>query len=718
MRSPRPARRRVALQAVAIGALSTTLWLVGCADQTPKPAANPPKAAGPRPQDDMYRAVNGAWLATTEIPPDRSSWGAFLQLRDEAVTQLKTVIDEASTAGANGTADQKKIVALYESFMDEERLNALGAKPIAPQMKAIDAIKSKRDLPAVIAQFNEVGIGAPYFVYIGQDAKDPTHYIPTIAQGGLGLPDRDYYLSDDAKLKEARDKYVVHVAKMLSLAGVADADAAARAVLDLETRLARVQWTRVQNRDPVKTYNKVALANLDALTPGYGWKPWLTTAHVSGKVNSVIVAQPSYLKGFAATVDAVPLDTWKAYFKYRVVSSTAPYLSKPFVDEDFAFEGRVLSGTPEDLPRWKKGVGTVEAAIGQGLGKLYVARWFPPENKARMDDMVRNILAAYKQSIDGLDWMGPDTKREAQAKLAKFDPKIAYPSKWRDYTALTIRKDDLIGNVMRARRFEYDRNNAKLGKPIDRTEWGMTPQTVNAYYNREPQRDRLPGRHPAAAVLRCEGRRRHQLRLDRRGDRPRDQPWLRRCRQPGRRRRTPAQLVDRRGPPALRREDEGAGRAVRRVRAGARLSRQRRVDARREHRRQLGPLDRVQGISDLAARPAVAGDRREDRRAALLRRLRDDLAQQGPRRAGHPARQVRSALAGRIPRERDAAQPGAVLRGVRGQAGRRDVSAARAARDDLVTAVAVERGQAIVSTTPPSTRSAAPVVADACVEQT
>ncbi len=479
----RQARRFAAL---AIGCV-LVLGLSACADTTPKtPVATAPVAPKPvTPQDDIYRYVNAQWLATAEIPDDRATWGSFAELRDEAVTQLKVVVDEAEAATPKGTADQKKIAALYASFMDEGRLETLGARPIAPQLKAIEAIRSKRELPAVIAQFNEVGITAPYFVGIGQDAKDPTRYIPTVYQSGLGLPDRDYYLKDDdARLKDTRDKYAVHVSRMLTLAGVADADAAAAQVLALETAIARVQRTRVENRDPVKTYNKVPVAQLDTLTPGYAWKPWLQGAHIAGKVDAVSVAQPAYLEGFAKIVESTPLEAWKAYFKYHVVSSTAPYLSKAFVDEDFAFDGGVLAGTPVDLPRWKRGVYMVEASMGQGLGKLYVARYFPADRKARMDEMVRNILAAYKQSIDGLDWMGPATKKEAQDKLSKFDPKIAYPSKWRDYSALTVRQDDLLGNVMRARRFEYNRNNAKLGKPIDRTEWGMTPQTVNAYYNR------------------------------------------------------------------------------------------------------------------------------------------------------------------------------------------------------------------------------------------
>ena len=493
--SPLPCRP-MSSRAKTITVTAFLCTLAACAEQSGpqtdalQPAGAAAKAAStgtPGMQDDSYRAVNAQWLATTEIPADRSSWGAFIELRDQATTALKTVIDEAGDAGATkgkATPDQRKIAALYQSFMDEDRLETLGVKPILPQMRAIDAMKSKREIPMVIAQFNEAGINAPTFLAIAQDARNPTRYIPLVYQSGLGLPDRDYYLKDDdAKLVDARTKYVAHIAKMLSLAQVQNADAMAPQVLELETRLARAQWTRVENRDPVKTYNKVPLSGLDAMTPGYSWKSWIATSGIAGKTDAVVVAQPSYLKGFGETVDAMPLDAWKAYFKFHVISSVAPYLSKPFVDENFAFDGGVLSGTPVDMPRWKRGVGVVETSMGQGLGKLYVAKYFPPANKARMDEMVRNILAAYRQSIDGLDWMGAETKKEAQAKLAKFDPKIAYPSKWRDYSALTIRHDDLLGNVMRARRFEYNRNLAKLGKSIDKTEWGMTPQTVNAYYN-------------------------------------------------------------------------------------------------------------------------------------------------------------------------------------------------------------------------------------------
>ena len=465
--------------------------LAACADtgpKTPPDAATkaPPTPVAPpaRAQDDMYRHVNRDWVANQVIPADRAVWGTFPQLRDDTLTQLRQVVDTAASAGSHATTDQRKIAALYASYLDGSRRESLGARPLAAPLREIDAMQSKRELPTTIGRLQRNGIGAPYTINIGPDPREPREAVPTLVQGGLGLPDREYYLrDDDAKLKDVRGRYPAHVAKLLSLAGIADADAQAAQVVDVETRLARVQWTRVQNRDPIKTYNKVPLTRLDALTPGYAWKPWLAETRIDGKVRALVIAQPSYLEGFAKVVESVPLDAWKAYFRYRVVSSYAPLLSKAFVEEDFAFNRQVLTGTEVDLPQWKRAIGVLDSAMGHAMGRLYVETYFPADYKTRIDALVKNVLAAYKTSIDQLDWMGPHTKREAQAKLAKFTPKIAYPVKWRDYGALTIRDDDLMGNVVRARRFEYERNLAKLGKPIDRTEWNTTPQTVNAYYS-------------------------------------------------------------------------------------------------------------------------------------------------------------------------------------------------------------------------------------------
>jgi putative endopeptidase len=306
-----------------------------------------------------------------------------------------------------------------------------------------------------------------------------------LGQDGLGMPDRDYYLLRDGKMEAARKQYGLYVEKMLTLAGDKTAVKDAKDILGLETELAKGQWTRVENRDPVKTYNKYEFAKLAAIAPGFDWKSYLIESGVDGKTDYLVINQPSYISSFNLLLQKTPLTAWKAYFRWRLLNDFAPYLSKNFVDAHFAFNDTALRGTPQNRPRWRRGIALVESSIGEGLGKLYVARYFPPESKARMDRLVRNLLAAYKADIDTLDWMSPQTKQKAQEKLAKFTTKIGYPSKWRDYSALRLAKDDLVGNVIRARTFEYNRNLNKLGKSIDREEWALTPQTINAYYNPE-----------------------------------------------------------------------------------------------------------------------------------------------------------------------------------------------------------------------------------------
>jgi len=442
---------------------------------------------GVRPQDDFFEHLNGKWLKSVEIPADKSTWGAFHQLRDDTLPQLRAVIEKAAMerSAANGT-EARKIGDFYASYMDEARLEQLGAKPLAGELGKINAVKSKGELPAMFAHLGRIGVNVPFVFFIHQDAKDSTRYVADLYQAGLGMPDRDYYLkTDDAKLADTRAKYQQHVEKMLALAGGKNAKADAKAIVDLETELAKVQWTKVENRDPIKTYNKVELNQLAALAPGYDWQQWLKATGLQGKADYLIVSQPTYLKGFAEVLNRVPLATWKAYLQFQTVNGYANYLSKAFVDQRFAFNGTTLAGIPQLEPRWKRGVSTLEGSLGDAVGKLYVAKHFPAERKAHMEVLVNNLLAAYKDSIDTLDWMSPATKKEAQAKLAKFTPKIGYPNKWKEYTALTVKRDDLVGNVMRSREVEYNRELNKLGKPIDRDEWGMTPQTVNAYYNPE-----------------------------------------------------------------------------------------------------------------------------------------------------------------------------------------------------------------------------------------
>jgi putative endopeptidase len=438
-----------------------------------------------RAQDDFFLHLNGQWLKSAEIPADKSSWGSFAKLRDDTLPQLRAIVEAAEQdKNKKAGSDAQKIGDLYASFMDEKKLDSMGIKPLTGELSAIRSLKDKKGLPALIAHLAQIGVPGPYGVYVSQDARESTKYAVGISQGGLGLPDRDYYLKkDDAKLVAVLAKYQAHVETMLKLAGDKNAAASAQAVVALETALAEVQWTKVENRDPVKRYNKMAIDKLAELAPGYDWKHALAAAGVASKTDYVIVNQPSYLAALDKLVAQTELSSWKAYLEWKLVRDAAPYLSKPFADANFAFYGTVVSGVTEQEPRWKRGVHLVEAVLGESLGKLYVAQHFPPERKARMEALVKNLLASYQQSIDTLDWMSAETKKEAQAKLAKFTPKIGYPNKWRDYSRLAISRGDLAGNTLRAAHFEYRRMVDKLGKPVDREEWGMTPQTVNAYYN-------------------------------------------------------------------------------------------------------------------------------------------------------------------------------------------------------------------------------------------
>jgi putative endopeptidase len=472
---------------------SLCLVLSACASHTPAPTAHVAPHSGidlryvdgsVRPQDDVYQYLNGKWLSDFQLPPDKGAYGSFTAIEDKTQIQLRRIVDGLDSA-ASGTADPdaRKLADLYASFMNEAQLEALGSTPLQAEFAAIDAAQSMNALPALIAHLQSIGAGAPFGLGINLDARNSTQYAVILSQNGLGLPDRDYYLKDDPKLKDTRAKYLAHVQKMLALAGDRQAAADAAAILALETSLARIQWTRVQERDPVKTYNKTAIAALPALMPGLDWQSYVRDAGVDGRVDSVIVRQPSYFTALSQVMAATPLPAWKAYFKWRVLSSSAPYLSKAFVDERFAFSGGVLRDIPEIQPRWTRGIALLDGSLGEALGKLYVERHFPPQHKARMQALVRNLLEAYRRDIDTLDWMSPETKAGAQAKLAKLVPKIAYPDHWRDYSALVISRDDLYGNVIRANEFEYRRNLAKLGQPVDRGEWRMRPQTVNASYN-------------------------------------------------------------------------------------------------------------------------------------------------------------------------------------------------------------------------------------------
>ncbi|MEO5699085.1 MAG: M13 family metallopeptidase [Casimicrobiaceae bacterium] len=437
-----------------------------------------------RPQNDFYQHVNGKWLATTEIPPDKGGYGPAYALIDQAQEHLRAIIEAAANDTGAGDPSTRKIGDLYASYMDEARLADLGLRPLQPLLDRIDAVANKRELARLMVALERIGVTVPFELSIDQDSRRSTEYAAGLYQSGLGMPDREYYLStQDRKLASIRAGYQVYIERLLGRAGDRAAPANARAIVALETALARAQWTKVANRDPVKTYNKVAIADLATLAPGFEWRAYLKASGLDGQVRTVIVSQPSYLRGFAKVLADTPLPVWKAYFRWQLLRTYARYLDQRFVDAAFAFEGPVLRGIPENRPRWKRGVGVVETSMGFAVGKLYVAQHFPPESKARMETLVANLREAYRRSIRTLDWMSPETRREAEAKLDKLTTKIGYPITWRDYAALEIRRDDLVGNVMRAVNFEYQRNVGKLGKPIDRDEWFMTPQTVNAYYN-------------------------------------------------------------------------------------------------------------------------------------------------------------------------------------------------------------------------------------------
>ncbi len=435
-------------------------------------------------QDDFYGFTNGNWMKKTVIPEDKSSWGVFYELRDNALTQVRSLIEAATKNPGKPDSEARKIADMYASFMDEKTRNALGFKPLQADLARVAAIKDKKDLPALFAYLNRTGVETPFALSVYQDAKRTDTYAVYVSQSGLGLPDRDYYLKDDdAKLKDARAKYLKHIERMLAMSGDKSAASHAADILDLETSLAQVQWTRVESRNAVKSYNSVEISKLNALAPGFDWPAYLNAAGLAGKSEFLIVRQPSYFTGMAEVVAGTPLEIWRSYFQWRVLESYAAYLSSAAVNERFAFTGTTLRGVPKNELPWQLAVRVTDNALGEAVGKLYVEQYFPPENKARMLALVNNLLVAFREGIETLDWMGADTKKEAQAKLATFKPYIGYPDKWRDYSALKTKRDDLVGNVRAARSFAYQRAIEKLGKPVDRDEWSMTPQTVNASYS-------------------------------------------------------------------------------------------------------------------------------------------------------------------------------------------------------------------------------------------
>jgi len=484
--------------------LLTTLALGLLALATPLAAQGPAKA-GPKlakaeygtfgfdaagmdrtvaPGDDFGRYSSGTYLKNLVIPADRSNYGMFTKLRDLSQERTRTIVEAAAAQkDARPGSEAQKVGDFYASFLDEAAIETKGLAPLQPHLEAITAISDRAQLARAFGLAARLGVGTPLGIGAEQDLKNPDIYAVYVGQGGLGLPDRDYYLdTKNPKFAEIRAKYVAHIGTLLKLAGIDQAETRAKGIFALETKLAEVHWSKVEERQIEKIYNPFKRAELDTAFPGVDWAALLGAAGVPDQ-KELIIAQPSAIKGTGALLAGESLDTWKDYLRLRTLSHAAPFLPKAFVDQAFAFYGTVLSGQPENQPRWKRGVDGVTAALGEAVGKLYVAKYFPPQAKQQMDLLVKNLIVAMDVRLANLTWMDPKTKAEARAKLAKFTPKIGYPSQWRDYSRLEVRRGDALGNAMRAAAFEYQRSLDKIGKPINRSEWGMTPMTVNAYAN-------------------------------------------------------------------------------------------------------------------------------------------------------------------------------------------------------------------------------------------
>ena len=436
-----------------------------------------------RVQDDLFSHVNGKWLDTHVIPDDRSVDGAFHVLRDRAEENVRDIITECAEADPPSGSDAQKIGDLFGSFMDTDHIEALGIGPIRGEIEAIEAITSTDGLSKQIGRLQRHGVGGLFGFYVDTDAKRSDRYLVHVVQSGLGLPDESYYR--DETHAQTREAYRDHISRMFSLAGYDDADERATTVLNLETAIAGHHWDVVRRRDADLTYNLFSLGEFDSLASGFNIHEWFGGLGTVGDVTfaEVVVGQPSFVDDATTLFTESPLDHWKTWLTWRLLHSAAPYLSSEFVDENFSFYGRTLTGAETIRDRWKRGVGFVEGAMGFAVGKLYVDKHFPPEAKARMDELIANLVAAYRQNISDLPWMTPSTRERALVKLDKFTPKIGYPAKWRDYSALSVDRGDLIGNYARAASFENEREFAKIGSPVDHDEWFMTPQTVNAYYN-------------------------------------------------------------------------------------------------------------------------------------------------------------------------------------------------------------------------------------------
>ncbi|MEJ5963197.1 M13 family metallopeptidase [Pedobacter immunditicola] len=434
------------------------------------------------PGDNFTQFVNGNWAKKTNIPSDRATYGTMAILYDKSQEDVKKIIEEAAKANPENGTEEQKIGDYYESYLNMKVRDSIGLKPLLAEFKKIDAISNAKDLAAYFAYANKIGNMIPLNIGIIEDFKDPKKYMIYSWQGGLGLPDREYYFMKDPKTASIRAKYVIHIENMLKLAGISDAKAKATQIMALETMIASQHMKKEETRNLPGLYNKYAVKNLNTLAPNLDWKHLLAEADIKN-LDSLVITQVAYTKNLNSILKNTPLSVWKNYLKWSATKGAATSLNSALDEEHFNFESRTLFGIKEQKPLWRRAVAAVNQDLGEIVGKVYVEKHFPPAAKERMLQLVGNLLKAYESSIKELDWMSPETKKQALDKLSKFKPKIGYPDKWRDYSALKVFKNDLYGNRKRAALFEYYRNLNKMGKPVDKTEWGMTPQTVNAYYN-------------------------------------------------------------------------------------------------------------------------------------------------------------------------------------------------------------------------------------------
>lgn len=435
-----------------------------------------------RPGDDFFSYVNGKWIAETEIPADKASYGGFTLLHEESQEHVKAIIEESATGDFAKGTDEQKVGDLYKSYMDMDARNARGVEPLAADFERIDEISNYDELALFFAAANKRGYGMPFGLGQYADFKDPTTYMIYAQQGGLGLPDREYYLNDDETSVALRGKYVAHVEKMFDLAGLPDGAEAAQTIMALEHRMAKEHMRKEDTRDMVALYKKIPVAELNELMPKFNWDGYFVESGLQD-LDGLVVMMRDHMRALDDIIEDTDLDTWKTYLKWSVLNATATRLTADIDRQNFEFYGKALSGTEEQQELWRRGVNVVNGSLGEVVGKVYVSKHFPPEAKERMLELVGNLIRAYEVSIRKLDWMTEETKKEALDKLSKFTPKIGYPDVWRDYTALDVERDDLFGNLERAALAEHERAMQRQGGPVDRTEWGMTPQTVNAYYS-------------------------------------------------------------------------------------------------------------------------------------------------------------------------------------------------------------------------------------------